>query len=297
MHQLDLANEDAVQSLEQLILAESHRIALIWAAVPHSTVSSARSKPIPKLEKLNVPVPKPLRSSMHPHGLDGLSGLDKQKCELANQVYQSTTRLLAVALDRGVRCVLENPVSSLFWQTDYFKSLQALHAGAVVHFHMCQHGGPRPKNVQLWASDASFASLAAVCPGSKTCNHEPWQPSVLLGATNAGPPAAYPSLFCDRVAGMLKQACPKAGVQDRAALCDSPLPSNTQVQRLVLGLQPAGGPLAPVAARVWPLPAGCRVPFRCHSAAAAQICFVVSASYDVGTFPGREEVFKLGCEV
>ena len=72
------------------------------------------------------PVPKPLRSSMHPHGLDGLSGLDKQKCELANQVYQSTTRLLAVALDRGVRCVLENPVSSLFWQTELLQVFASL---------------------------------------------------------------------------------------------------------------------------------------------------------------------------
>ena len=148
VHPLDLTDPEALKSLEELICTESARIALIWAAVPHGTASVARCKPLPRFERLNLPAPKPLRSLSKPEGLDGLVGRDKAKCEVANQVYHGVAVLLQAALKRGVRCVIENPVSSLYWQTESFRSLQAMHLGSVVHFHLCQHGGPRPKHVQ-----------------------------------------------------------------------------------------------------------------------------------------------------
>ena len=189
VHQLDLADPDALQSLEQLVSTEAHRVVLVWAALPHGTVSAARAKPVPQLERLNLPVPLPLRNPKRPHGLDGLRGLDKQKCETANQVYAAITKLLTVALQHGVRCVLENPVSSLYWQTDYFKALESLHEGSFVRFHQCQHGGPRPKHVQLWVSDHAFDALAATCPGSRSCTHEPGGQSYLIE------PSSLPALL------------------------------------------------------------------------------------------------------
>ena len=80
VRQLDLADPDALQSLEQLVSTEAHRVVLVWAALPHGTVSAARAKPVPQLERLNLPVPLPLRNPKRPHGLDGLRGIDKQKC-------------------------------------------------------------------------------------------------------------------------------------------------------------------------------------------------------------------------
>ena len=242
VHHLDLTDPEALKSLEELICTESARIALIWAAVPHGTASVARSKPLPRFERLNLPAPKPLRSLSKPEGLDGLVGRDKAKCEVANQVYHGVAVLLQAALKRGVRCVIENPVTSLYWQTESFRSLQAMHLGSVVHFHMCQHGGPRPKHVQLWTSDQNFASLAAVCPGSKLCSHEPWRPvapDLNLPFDSSGR-AEYPALLCDRVAGILKQACLAQGIVDRLSLQSAIEHSAPGTQRLVLGLQPAG---------------------------------------------------------
>ena len=196
---------------------------------------------MPQLEKLNLPVPQPKR----PHGLDGLWGVDKQKCETANQVYDDITKLLTVALQHGVRCALENPVSSLYWQTDYFKALEALHEGSFVRFHQCRHGGPRPKHVQLWVSDHTFDAFAATCPGSKSCKHESWRPVMPDRAVKFASlaHAEYPQVFCDRVAGMLKQACVQSGAIDRVSLADEAPLASPAVQRLALGLQPAGARL------------------------------------------------------
>ena len=138
-------------------------------------------------------------------------------------MYHGVTVLLQAALKRGVRCVIENPVSSLHWQTEFFRSLQALHLGSVVHFHMCQHGGPRPKHVQLWTSDQTFASLAAVCPGNKLCSHEPWRPvapdlDLPFDTSNRAAYPDRPDLLCDRVAGILKHACLAQGIADRLSL-------------------------------------------------------------------------------
>ena len=245
VHQLDLADPDALQSLEQLVSTEAHRVVLVWAALPHGTVSAARAKPVPQLERLNLPVPLPLRNNKRPHGLDGLRGVDKQKCETANQVYAAITKLLSVALQHGVRCVLENPVSSLYWQTDYFKALESMHGGSFVRFHQCQHGGPRPKHVQLWVSDHTFDALAATCPGSRSCIHEPWRPVLPDRAVKFASQARaeYPHVFCDRVAGMLKQACVQSGVIDRVSLADKAPLASLPAQRLTLGLQPAGARL------------------------------------------------------
>ncbi|CAE7441415.1 unnamed protein product [Symbiodinium sp. CCMP2592] len=245
VHQLDLANADSVHSLQHFIITESHRIAMIWAAVPENTVSAAREKPIPRLQRLNLPVPQPLRSTKRPHGLDGLVGRDKQRCEVANRLYQSVSTLFQAALERGVRCVLENAASSLFWQTDYFKSLAAMHAGSTVQFHMCQHGGARPKLLQLWTSDHAFDSLAAQCPGAKLCKHEPWIPvaSERRQFIAASSSSAYPQIFCERVAGMLKQVCRNTGVRERLSLPDAVESSAPKLQRLALGLQPAGASL------------------------------------------------------
>ena len=52
VHHLDLTDPEALRSLEELICTESARIALIWAAVPHGTASVARSKPLPRFERL-----------------------------------------------------------------------------------------------------------------------------------------------------------------------------------------------------------------------------------------------------
>ena len=90
----DLNDPEQLAALEDFIGKHSDRI--LWAHFAPScgTASRARGKPLPKLEKLGIKVPKPLRSDSRPMGMDGLSGLDKVKAECANITYESTCVLM-----------------------------------------------------------------------------------------------------------------------------------------------------------------------------------------------------------
>ena len=137
--QLDLACPSVVDSLCKLLRHEAPRIALIWAGVPCGTASRAREKPLPGLEAKGFRIPKPLRSESHPDGLPGLTGVDKQKTEMANQVYDAVTVLMSTACELHVPCVIENPFRSHYWGTSFFKSLQLRFPGQWIDFHACQH--------------------------------------------------------------------------------------------------------------------------------------------------------------
>ena len=95
-----------------------HSQVILWAHFAPScgTASGARGRPLPKLEKMGIKVPKPLRSDSKPLGMDGLSGLDKVKAECANITYESTCELMRLCIKLGIAVSLENPEDSLFWK-------------------------------------------------------------------------------------------------------------------------------------------------------------------------------------
>ena len=73
----DLNDPDQLQALCDFILKHHHQI--LWAHFAPScgTASRARGRPLPKLAKMGIKVPQPLRSDKQPLGLDGLAGTDK----------------------------------------------------------------------------------------------------------------------------------------------------------------------------------------------------------------------------
>jgi hypothetical protein len=112
----DLNEPDQLNALCDFIGKHYHLI--LWAHFAPScgTASRARGKPLPKLEKMGIKVPKPLRSDSKPMGLDGLSGLDKVKAECANITYESTCVLMRLCIKLRIAVSLQNPKNSLFWK-------------------------------------------------------------------------------------------------------------------------------------------------------------------------------------
>ena len=47
-------------------------------------------------------------------GVDNLSGLDKIRTELANQVYEKTAAIMKFCIEADILCSLENPENSPF---------------------------------------------------------------------------------------------------------------------------------------------------------------------------------------
>ena len=85
----DLNDPDQLQALCDFITKHHLRILWVHFAPSCGTASRARGRPLPKLAKLGLKVPQPLRSDTKPMGLDGLQGLVKIKAETANITYVS----------------------------------------------------------------------------------------------------------------------------------------------------------------------------------------------------------------
>ena len=233
----DLTDLDALAGLQQMILHDADRIAMLWARVPTGTTARCRERHVPKLQKRGVKLPVPLRNKDKPDGLLNLQNVDKRKLETANLVFEALCGLVTKATRAGVRCVLENPTDSLFWFTTWFRSLESLSPASYwTSFPLCMHGGGRPKQVSLWSCSDFLAPLTAVCPGESADHcHKPWVPGFRQGRhLNASLVSSLPELLCNRVAGLLRSALVKEGVSD-----DSSLPA---ADRLVLGLQPNKAP-------------------------------------------------------
>ena len=85
---LDLTVPSQLQLLLDLIVAERDKLLLVFIAPPCGT-SRARGRPIESLLLHRRGAPQPLRIVDQPDGKDNLSGTDKLKTELANQLYSA----------------------------------------------------------------------------------------------------------------------------------------------------------------------------------------------------------------
>ena len=240
---LDLADPQAVSELLEIIRMERDRVALLFISPPCGTASLARERKLMKWARKGFKIPAPLRSRDFPDMLPGIKGWDRAKVELANQLYSEVTRISLVAIGLGILVVLENPASSLYWLTSFFCELAAFCPGYNVDFHVCCHGGQRPKLTRFWTSQQAFTQLSMFCDGSHW--HKPWTPRRVGNRLHfvTADEAAYPLLLCQRVIDTLLEMC----------FPDAPLPSATSSvpfaskhTRIALGAQPRGKALGPL---------------------------------------------------
>ena len=168
----DLNEPDQLHALCDFI--ERHRHQILWAHFAPScgTASRARGRPLPKLEKMGIKVPQPLRSDQQPLGLDGLTGIDKIKAETANITYESTCVLIRLCHRFNIAVSVENPENSLFWKIQQIVDLMTELGGYMTLFDNCCHGGTRKKGTSWWATVDWFTCLSARCDGSHF--HQKW---------------------------------------------------------------------------------------------------------------------------
>ena len=142
----DVTKPEELDMLEKFLQAEQQNLGWVHFAPACGTASKAREKPNRVLEKAGFKVPKPLRSSEHPLGLPGLSGVDLVRTEAANHVYEVTAKLVRMLVAWGVFVTIENPTNSLFWIIPCMVDLLNDLGGYDCIFDNCCHGGARKKN-------------------------------------------------------------------------------------------------------------------------------------------------------
>ena len=202
---LDLTLEQDLNILLQIISAEAGRIILVFISPPCGTASKARERPIKSSLLFGRKQPEPLRSSTKPDQKDGLSGLDKFKTEMANQLYDSVRRIVLHCNELGLWVLVENPRNSLYWETTFAQQYIQCIQTFWIDFHNCAHGGSRDKLTRLWSNKEWGQSLQLLCDGQHT--HASWRPRVVNNKLTfpTAEEAAYPWLFCERVVNIAEQ--------------------------------------------------------------------------------------------
>ena len=242
----DLNEPDQVAALSDFIGKHSHII--LWAHFAPScgTASRARGRPLPKLAKMGIKVPQPLRSDSKPMGMDGLSGLDKIKAECANITYESTCELMRLCIRLGIAVSLENPKNSLFWKVPMVEAFLLEVGGYNTIFDNCCHGGTRKKATSWWSNVDWFTSLAAQCDDSHY--HQKWNAEIIDGRVvfPTHLEAAYPILLCERLATIAKLKALELGATEIQDLAQQIEQAPSSQHRFLLDMLPKGRKFKPL---------------------------------------------------
>ena len=166
----------------------------LWThfGVPCGTASKARSIRMSKHRH----GPPPLRSHRYPLGLPTLKGSNLARVRAANILYSFTMSLIKELDTLGKIWTLENPFSSLLWETPYWVSFRNSAQPFVVELDYCMFGGKRRKHTALATNCASLMSLSRLC--DQQHEHAPWTYEAGKFATSEE--ACYPPEFCKAVA-------------------------------------------------------------------------------------------------
>ena len=205
---------------------ELRRANVVWIAPPCGTSSAARRIPLHGRHK----GPRPLRSRAHPDGVPGLTSTDAARVASANALYGFASKVFSFCLKHGTLCIVENPASSLTWQTSWFRELLRQSQVCWHEFHACMYGSARQKRTGL-LSTARLPGLMRRCDASHS--HKAW------GRTRTGDKwtfataaeAAYPPALCQAAARDISLALRDQGICLNATHSTDTAASATNAQK------------------------------------------------------------------
>ena len=196
---LDLTKADHQKLVEEWVLSGR----CLWAhfGVPCGTASRAR------LRRLNKRVhgPPPLRSSTYPDGIPGISGLHLVKLRAANRLYSFMRKLIKLMQQKGIIWTVENPLTSLLWETSYWLDIAEATDPYYCELHNCMFGGERLKRTCLASNCSAIMALNVLCDGSH--EHAPW--SITNGVFDTSLEAEYTPTLAKALATTILEAIAK----------------------------------------------------------------------------------------
>ena len=242
----DLNDPAQFQALCELVQKHHDQILWVHFAPACGTASRARGRPLPKLQKLGVKVPQPLRSDEQPMGLDGLGGLDKVKTETANITYENMCLLARICHGFQIAISIENPENSIFWKVPAVLELLSEIGGFMTVFDNCCHGGTRRKGTSWWANVDWFRQLAIRCDNSHF--HEKWTADIVDGKVcfPTHLEAAYPVLLCRRLASIARDKALAFGAIETFNLEEQTAQTPSTQHRILLDMLPRGRKFRPL---------------------------------------------------
>ena len=140
-------------------------ISSIWLGTPYATWSRARRGP--KNSGWG-----PLRSSEHIYGFPDLPEPQRAKVRVGNSTMKATARIIRCAVSCGVPVFLENPVSSMLWNSPPINRLSKLRSCRCFVTDFCQHGARWRKRTKVlsWHSQPSPQLEVKCCGRNGVCS-------------------------------------------------------------------------------------------------------------------------------
>jgi hypothetical protein len=178
----DLRDRKDLQSVLRLLDDADY----VHLAPPCGTFSRAREIPVSG-------GPLPLRDTLRPAGLPGLTQAERARVDAANRVAKACLKIIQRCLNKGIYFTVENPANSLIWKYAGFSVLYKIYQHVV--FDACMHGSKRRKATRMLTNCVQMAALNRECDGRH--EHLPWGREQGNWATASE--SAYPYLLCRRM--------------------------------------------------------------------------------------------------
>ena len=125
----------------------------------------------PYLSRARSSGPRPLRSKSCPDGLQNLAANDAARVVNANALYEFASKVFSFCLKRDIVCIVENPASSLMWETTWFRHLVIDSKSCWHELHSCMCGSSRRKRTGLLCT-VHLPGLLRKCDNSHA--HRAW---------------------------------------------------------------------------------------------------------------------------
>ena len=219
----------------------------VFIAPPCGTCSLARNIQLRNSAGRPIPGPRPLRSELYPEGLPNLTASENARVSAANKLYELVAKVVLFAHQHSLLVVVENPRSSLFWRTKFWKSVRK-YMKYTAH-QACAYGGCRPKWTVLAWNHSDFASICKTCPGeSPHHSHKPWGLVTSAEGTrfSTSEETAYPKPLASAIARVFASILTKHGWTPPAEFLDEAAESSLKFMRAVATVQPKAAKIPPV---------------------------------------------------
>eukprot|EP00435_Cladocopium_sp_Y103_P070991 s38_g36.t1 len=222
----------------------------VFCAPPCGTCSKARGIPVRLPNGVVIPGPQPLRTESEPNGVAKMSHINRLRVSSANTLYHFITQICLFCIEHDLVVVIENPRSSLYWRTSFFKPL--LRFLKFTAHQACAYGSDRPKWTVLAHNTRTLVHLNHVCPGvGPQHHHKPWgvvqepgQPRKFSTAEET----AYPLPLAYNIAFYIAHELILRGWKPPAVEFQSPDTVSYQHLRAVVGVQPKASKVPPLLA-------------------------------------------------
>eukprot|EP00435_Cladocopium_sp_Y103_P071499 s101_g37.t1 len=221
---------------------------LLWVHFAPVCGTASRAREIPRPD---IPfAPQPLRSLEFPLGLPSLSGDERRRVEIANELFHYTCFLFALCIVRGVLATMENPRGSYLWVTEYVLALMPIYPLYATDFQACMYGSMRDKWTRIVASFPEIVQMDATC--NRQHQHLCWGFTVNQSGEKVWASAEesqYPRKLCVALVQIVLRIAAQRGIilkpESLHDISNHPLLTAKQSQ-LATGVQPKGAKIPPL---------------------------------------------------